>query len=162
YHDADGSSVIAPSAAHSTIWPTSSLHDPQPLPALVFAITPVTDVSPPCTHATSVPLLTPLQLPTCASSESSATPTDTSGVPMSNINDTRSSGSGSPLSNACVRNDTLLTSPTSVAPTSFPSRMTIVLYTPCRGSEYWTNSSSSVSGTFKPIAATSTPATLSL
>ena len=46
YHDADGSSVTAPPAAHSTIWPTSSLHDPQPLPALVFAITPVTDVSP--------------------------------------------------------------------------------------------------------------------
>src|SRR6476659_6783723 len=93
YHDADGSSVTAPSAAHSTTCPTSSLHDPQPLPALVFAITPVTDVVPSRTHATSAPLLTPLQLHTCASSASSATPTATSGVPRSNMSDTRSSGS---------------------------------------------------------------------
>ena len=162
YHDADGSSVTSPPAAHSTIWPTSSLHDPQPLPAFVFAITPVTDVSPPRTQETSAPLLTPLQLQTCASSASSATPTATSGVPMSNISDTRSSGSGSPLSNACVRKDTLLTSPSSVAPTSFPSRITMVLYTPCFGSEYCTNSSSGSSGALRPIDATSTPATLSL
>ena len=119
--------MTAPPAAHSTTWPTSSLHDPQPLPALVFAITPVTDVVPSRTQATSAPLETPLQLHTWASSASSATPTATSGVPMSNISDTRSSGSGSPLSNAWVRNDTLLTSPTSVAPTSLPSRMTTVL-----------------------------------
>lgn len=80
---------------------------------------------------------------------------------MSNISDTRSSGSGRPLSNAWVRNDTLLTSPTSVAPTSFPSRITMVLYTPCLGSEYCTNSSSSRSGALIPIDATSTPATFS-
>ncbi len=161
YHDADGSSVTAPPAAHSTTWQTSSLQDPQPLPALVLAITPVTEVSPPRTQATSAPLDTPLQLHTWASSASSATPTPTSGVPMSNISDTRSSGSGSPLSKACVRNDTLDTSPTSVAPTSFPSRITTVLYTPCLGSEYCTNSSSGCSGALTPIEATSTPATLS-
>ena len=112
YHDADGSSVTAPPAAHSTIWPTNSLHEPQPLPALVFAITPATDVSPSCTQATSARLVHAVAVAHLSVVGQFGDPDRHVGVPMSNISDTRSSGSGSPLSNACVRNDTLLTSPT--------------------------------------------------
>src|SRR6201998_3434639 len=162
YQLADGSSSTAPPAAHSTIWATQPLQDPQPLPARGAAITPVTDFSPPRTVSTIVAFCTPLQLQTCASSDNSAAPTATSGVPMSNISEMRSSVSGSPRSKACIKNATLLTSPTRVAPTSLLSRTTTVLYTPCFGSLYCTNSSSSCSGAFSPIAATSTPATLSL
>src|ERR1700712_1543781 len=72
YQVADGSCTTAPPAAHSTIWHTIVLQEPQPLPALVLSITPATDLVPPSTQATSAPLLTPLQLQTWASSASSA------------------------------------------------------------------------------------------
>ena len=44
YQFADGSSTTAPPAAHSTIWQTMVLQEPQPLPALVLSITPATDL----------------------------------------------------------------------------------------------------------------------
>ena len=46
YQFADGSSVTASPAAHSTIWDTNDLHDPHPFPARVCAITPATEVVP--------------------------------------------------------------------------------------------------------------------
>lgn len=107
------------------------------------------------------PLLTPLQLHTWASSASSAAPASSLGPPRSNSNSTRSCGSGSPLSKACVRNPTLRVSPSTVAPMTLSSRTMTDLYTPRRGSENTTCSSSSRSGAFRPIAVTSTPATLS-
>ena len=124
YQFADGSSSTAPPAAHSTIWQTMVLQEPQPLPALVLSITPATDLTPLSTQATSAPLETPLQLQTWASSASSATPTSSAGVPRLNSISSRSSGSGSPRSNACIRNATLDVSPSIVAPMSFSSRMT--------------------------------------
>ncbi|SKX83653.1 Uncharacterised protein [Mycobacteroides abscessus subsp. abscessus] len=127
YQLADGSSVTASPAAHSTTCATNPLHEPQPFPARVAAITPATEVVPPATQPTIVALSTPLQLHTWASSESSSTPVAASGVPMSNISEMRSSGSSVPWSKACIRNETLLTSPTSVAPTSLFSRITTVL-----------------------------------
>src|SRR6185369_9404837 len=68
YQFADGSSSRSPSAAHSTISFTSVLHDPQPLPARVAAMTPGTVFTPSRTQAAILPLLTPLQLQTWASS----------------------------------------------------------------------------------------------
>jgi hypothetical protein len=41
--------------------------------------------------------------------------------------ETRSSGSAMPRSKACMRDETLLSSPSSVAPTSLPSRTITVL-----------------------------------
>jgi hypothetical protein len=103
YQRDDGSSSSAPSAAHSTICVTSALQDPQPLPALVCAITPLSEAVPDFTHEAMSPLLTPLQLQTWASSASSAAPTAALGAPMSNSSCTRSSGSGRPRSKACMR-----------------------------------------------------------
>ena len=105
---------------------------------------------------------TPLQLQIWASSASSATPTSAVGPPRSNISSTRCSGSGRPRSNACCRNATLRLSPSSVAPTILSSRITIDLKTPLPGSEKTMCSSVSRSGSVRPMAATSTPATLSL
>src|SRR5689334_4660491 len=65
YQLTDGSSSMASPAAHSTICLTRLLQVPHPLPARVFAITPLTVVSSSSrTQETSVPLLTPLQLQT--------------------------------------------------------------------------------------------------
>src|SRR4051794_29132916 len=161
YQLAAGSSSTSPPAAHSTICWTRLLQVPQPLPARVLSITPLTVLQPPCTVSTSVCLLTPLQLQTWACGSSSAALTSAGGPPRSNISDTRSSGSARPRSNACIRNATFLTSPTSVAPTSRSSRMMMLLYTPRLGSENTTVSSVSRSGALSPIDATSTPATLS-
>ena len=94
------------------------------MPARVAAITPVTLRVPPCTHATRSPLDTPLQLQTCTESSISAAPCSSLGPASENSSSTRSSGSGSPRSKLWVRNATLLTSPSRVAPTSFPSRTT--------------------------------------
>ena len=105
------------------------------MPARVADITPSTEVWPSATQRAIAPLLTPLQLHTCASSANSAAPVAASGVPRSNISETRSGGSGSPRSKACIKNATLLTSPTRVAPISLSSRTTTVLYTPRLGSE---------------------------
>src|SRR6266851_4355089 len=77
YQVADGSSSAAPSAAHSTICATRDLQEPQPLPARVASITPVTVLMPSWTAETSVDLLTPLQLQTCAPSSNSAAETST-------------------------------------------------------------------------------------
>ena len=92
----------------------------------VLAITPLTDFSPP-SRSTIAAFLTPLQLHTCASSASSAAPTSGRGCPEVEHQRDAFLGNGSPRSNACIRNASLPTSPTSVAPTSFPSRTTIVL-----------------------------------
>src|SRR4051812_44644353 len=162
YQDSAGSTSISSPAAHSTIWLTRLLHEPQPLPARVAFITPGTVFVPERTQDTSAPLLTPLQLQTCASSASSDTPTSAAGDPRSNISPIRSAGSGRPRSNAWIRNATLPTSPSRVAPISRSSRITTLLYTPRRGSAKTTNSSSSRSGAVIPIDATSTPATFSL
>src|SRR5918998_2985526 len=67
YQLALGSSSTAPPAAHSTICATRPLQVPQPLPALVQSMTPLTVLQPSCTQAAIVPLVTPLQLQTCAS-----------------------------------------------------------------------------------------------
>ena len=105
---------------------TRSSHEPQPLPARVAAMTPPTVRWPSRTQATNWPLLTPLQLQTCASSASSAAPASGGAAPMSNSSLIRSSGSGTRRSKAWVSDATLLTSPNRVAPTSTPSRMITV------------------------------------
>ncbi len=110
--------------AHSTMSRTSGLHAPQPLPARVAFIQPVTLCSPPRTHATRSPLDTPLQLQTCTESSISAAPCSSLGPASSKSISTRSSGSGSPRSKLWVRNATFLVSPSSIAPISLPSRMT--------------------------------------
>ncbi|MEA2137893.1 MAG: hypothetical protein QOG56_1043 [Solirubrobacteraceae bacterium] len=113
------------------------------------------------TQARIAPFVTPLQLHTWTSSASSATLVAGGGAPRSNSNETRSSGSTMPRSKACMRNDTLPTSPSSVAPTSLPSRTITHLYTRRLGSENVTTSSSSRSGAASPIVASSMPDTLS-
>ena len=100
------------------------LQEPQPLPARVLSMTPATVLVPLSTQATRAPLETPLQLQTWASSASSAMPTSSAGVPRLNSISRRSSGSGNPRSNACMRNATLEVSPSMVAPMSFSSRIT--------------------------------------
>ena len=127
YQFALSSTETAPppsSTAHSTIWATTDLHDPQPLPARVFAITPATLSSPSATHPVSAPLETPLQLQTCAESSISSAPLASLGPARENSSSTRSSGSGNPRSKLWVRNATFSTSPSSVAPTSLPPRTT--------------------------------------
>ena len=116
YQSAAGSSSSTPPAAHSTTSMTCALQEPQPLPARVAAMTPRSVRSPRATHARIAPLVTPLQLQICASSGSSATLTSVGGPPRSNSSDTRSSGSTVPRSKACMRNETLRMSPSSVAP----------------------------------------------
>ena len=124
YQSAAGSAASAPPATQATTSATRPLHDPQPLPARVFATTSPTLDAPACTHATISPLVTPLQLHTCAPSASSAAPVAAAGVPRSKSIEMRSSGRGTFSSNACDRNPTLLTSPSRVAPISLLSRTT--------------------------------------
>jgi len=84
-------SLLAPG---TTISATIALQEPQPMPARVTSITALAFRFPAFTQATSVPLLTPLQLQTCVSARISSSVTFWLGVPRSNSSDNRSSGSG--------------------------------------------------------------------
>ncbi len=124
YQPALSSTSTSPPVAQSTMSQTRPLHDPQPLPALVAAMTPLTLLVPFRTHATRSPFETPLQLQTCTESSISAAPCSPEGPASSKSSSTRSSGSGRPRSKLWVRNATFPTSPSRVAPTSLPSRIT--------------------------------------
>ena len=96
------------------------------MPARVAAMHADTDSAPSWTHATRSPLETPLQWQIWVSAGRSAALAASAALPRSKSSLMRSSGSAERLSKAWVSAATLLTSPTSVAPISVPSRMTTV------------------------------------
>ena len=164
YQFADGSSSTAPPAAHSTIWRPASCRSRSPCRPGSCPSPRRRILQPPSTHATRAPLQTPLQLQTCASSASSATPTSSDGDRRGRTAaPARSSGSGSPRSNACIRNATFVVSPSSVAPISL---LVADDHASCRrrGAARRTRCARRcpAPGPAAPIEATSTPATLSL